>query len=134
MVFPVNERTFVIGIYGRMTEADEWIQLATLEETINLKPNEANTPKLSAAFSDGCGVSCNAQTGALETTSQRLNAPEFRPKPQRRSNLTTCAGALPTHRALSSASTQVRFNSNRALSWESLRQVVLLENLLSLSP
>ena len=70
-----REETFVIGIYGRMTEADEWIQLATLEETIKLKPNEANTPKLSAAFSDGCGVSYNAQTGSRQPPTQRLNAP-----------------------------------------------------------
>ena len=127
-----REETFVIGIYGRMTEADEWIQLATLEETIKLKPNEANTPKLSAAFSDGCGVSYNAQTGALETTdpeaectlSSDLNRNGV-------SNLNDfCAGALPTTPGpfLSISPSTIQFQSGIELG-EFARQVVLLENL-----
>ena len=60
--------TLAIGVYGRVATTETWIQLATLEEAITLTPNQTNTPKLDAPFSDGCGSTYDATTGALLDT------------------------------------------------------------------
>ncbi len=124
--------TFAIGIYGRMTDADEWVQLATLEEDIALKPNQENNPKLEAFFSDGCGANYDAKTGTLDNT-QTDAACDLKADLNRnnRSNLDDfCAGALPSAPSpfLNISPSSIQFQSDIQLGSFS-RHVLLIENL-----
>ena len=128
------ERTesFALGIYGRDSDDAAWVLLATLEEDLALKPNQANSPKLEANFEDGCGKGYDAKTGALaaapEVTACELSADLNR---NGVSNLDDfCNGASPTPPSafLNVNPSTVQFQSGIELG-EFARQVVLLENL-----
>ncbi len=124
--------TVAIGIYGRVSTTADWVRLATLEEEINLKPNQENVPALNAYFEDGCGTSYDAKTGERIEADSAIDCDTVSDLNRNaRSNLDDfCSGAPPSapDPFLKISPNTVQFQSGINLGTFA-RQVVLIENL-----